>query len=63
MEEKEGRRIAENVRKGRRKGKKQKNGMGRKGDQLELNHEEEMAMNNSKTCKLCNRETPLYFYQ
>ena len=28
-----------------------------------MHHEEEMALINNKNCKLCNRETPLYFYQ
>ena len=50
----------ENFKKGRRKGKK-KSHMHRKGDQMALNKEEEV--NESKLCKLCNRETPLYFYQ
>lgn len=63
FEVEEARRIAENIRKGRRlKGKKTKNHMQRKGDLLEMNHEEEMALTDNKNCKLCNRETPLYFY-
>ena len=35
--------------------------MHRKGDQLAINQEEDI--NESKSCKLCNREQPLYFYQ
>ena len=52
----------ENILNGRRKGKKKGN-MYRKGDhgQLQMNKEEEA--HDSKLCKLCNRENPLYFYQ
>ena len=51
-QEAEGKRIA-NIRKGRRKGKKNSH-LHRKGDQLVFKEEEES--NESKLCKLCNRE-------
>lgn len=57
QEEEDGKRIA-NIRKGRMK---KKNHLGRKGEQLAIS--DEQAINETKVCKLCNRETPLYFYQ
>ena len=59
QEEQEGKRIAD-IGRGRRKGNK-KSLKHRKGDQLNMNNEE--AEIESKLCKLCNREMPLYFYQ
>ena len=58
--EREGKRIAD-LRKGRSKGKGKGKKKNRKGDQLAMKKEEEV--NEQKLCKLCNRETPLYFYQ
>lgn len=58
QEKQDGKRIAE-IGRGRRKGK-MKAHKHRKGDQLNMNNEEDEA--ESKLCKLCNREMPLYFY-
>ena len=57
--------VAENFRKGRYKGKPQKNNHfnAKVEHHFEMTYDEDKSKTNELICKLCNRQNPVYFYQ